>query len=139
MALEGRVAGIINARELTINIGKDENVELGMKFKVLASEPFIIRDPESGKKIGELDREKIRVKVSEVYDNFSVCQTYKVKNFGGIAPVISGSFIDSLYPPKMVVETLKIEDSELPPPLSEEESYVKSGDRVIQTDETGEL
>jgi hypothetical protein len=31
-----------------------------------------------------------------------------------------------------IVETLKAEDSSLPPPLSEEESYVKKGDRVIQ-------
>ena len=35
-------------------------------------------------------------------------------------------------PPQQIVETLKVEDSSLPPQISEEESYVKIGDRVIQ-------
>ncbi len=39
---------------------------------------------------------------------------------------------DLKQPPRNVLETLRFEDSSVPPPLSEEESYVKVKDRAIQ-------
>jgi hypothetical protein len=137
MSLKGRVAGIINERELAINIGIKEGVKKGMKFKVLSSEPYLIQDPETGKELGKIDRPKVSVKVSEVFEEFSICETYRKKTIGShYGSFASGSIVDTfLSSPKIVTETLKFEDSELPPPLSEEESYVKSGDRVVQISE----
>lgn len=130
LILQGRVAGIINARELTINIGLKDSVKKGMEFKVLAESPLEINDPETGDLLGKIDREKVRVKTSEVYEKFSICRTFRTYTVGGIN--LSQSMIDALLGQRReVVETLKAEDSALPPPLSEEESYVKRGDRVI--------
>ena len=47
-------------------------------------------------------------------------------------PFYAATTLRMFNPPQQKVETLKAEDSALPPPLSEEESYVKKGDRVIQ-------
>jgi len=133
--IKGKVANILNARELTINIGKEQGVKAGMIFKVLADSPVAVIDPDTKKKLGEVDREKIRVKVSEVDENFSVCKTYRTRRTGGIA-YPSMSSIASLMVEREAVETLKASEASLPPPLPEEESFVKTGDRVIQVVDT---
>jgi hypothetical protein len=130
-AIEGKVASILNERELAINIGIEHRVKEGMKFKVLAEKPTEITDPETGQLLGELDREKVRVKVLEVKEKFSICRTYKKRYIPG-GPFYNMLAINLTQEPREVIETLKAEDASLPPPLSEEESYVKKGDRVIQ-------
>jgi hypothetical protein len=35
--IRGKVAQILNEREVVINIGKDAGVKIGMKFKILAN------------------------------------------------------------------------------------------------------
>jgi hypothetical protein len=131
-SIEGKVASVLNERELAINIGVEQGVKEGMKFKVLAEKPTEILDPETGEILGELDREKVRVRVLEVREKFSVCRTYK-KRYASGGPFYNMFAVGDLVAgPRVVVETLKAEDSSLPPPLSEEESYVKKGDRVIQ-------
>ena len=75
--LEGKVAMVINARELAINIGSENGVQLKMKFAVLAAEPAEIRDPETNALLGTVEREKIRVEVTNVEPKFAVCRTYK--------------------------------------------------------------
>jgi len=127
---EGKVAKIINARELGINLGFAKGVEEGMAFAVLADTPLRVDDPDTGEFLGEVDREKVRVKATEVFERFSICRTYETYE----SPSLLGPFpgaLSSLVGTRQV-KTLKIEDSELPPPLSEEESYVKVGDRVRQ-------
>lgn len=128
MTIQGIVAGVINERELSINIGKKKGVKKGMMFKVLASEPLEIRDPETDEVLGTLDREKVRVKVAEVHERFSLCRTFRTKMVGGF-----GMYgLDLGSSPREVTETLKADGAEYPPPLSEEDSYVKSGDRVVK-------
>ena len=129
MMLEGKVAGVLNTRELAINIGSEHGVTMNMRFKVLAAEDFEILDPDTNKVLGVLNQEKVRVKAVEVKEIFSICRTYKTKTVGSY-PGIGRMF--ELSPIQKIPETLKAEDSTYPPPLSEEESYVKSGDRVIQ-------
>lgn len=126
--LVGRVAMVLNERELAINIGASDGVEVGMKFKVLADEPTEILDPETDELLGSIDREKVRVQAREVQERFSICRTYIIRRVGG-GPFYGLSGL--LAPPREIPETLKAEDSSLPPPLSEEESYVKKGDRVV--------
>lgn len=130
--IEGKVAGILNERELTINIGLKNGVFKGMKFSILAKEPIEINDPETHEKLGMVDREKVRVVAAEVNERFSICKTYKKWRTVGVSFDIIASMLAT---PREVHETLKVNDSSLPPPLSEEESYVKIGDRVIQIKE----
>jgi len=128
--IEGYVAKILNERELLINIGSIDGVEIGMKFKVLANSPIIVRDPKTNEEIGQLDREKVRVKCIEVHDKFSICATFKINKIKGF--LSTSILFDDLMADKKVVETLRYNPSDKPEPLSEEDSYVKIGDRCVQ-------
>jgi hypothetical protein len=76
MGIEGRVAQILNTRELIINRGSQHGVDLNMEFAV--QEPRLsITDPETQEFLGDLEREKIRVRVSETHPRFSVARTYE--------------------------------------------------------------
>jgi hypothetical protein len=129
MTLEGRVAAIVSVREVAINIGQAEGVTDGMVFAILAESPLPIRDPLTKKTLGQIDREKVRVKATEVYEKFAICRTFETYRTGGL---LLGDFTNFMGVSQERVRTLKVEDSELPPPLSPEESYVKIGDRVRQ-------
>ena len=80
MSIHGKVAVILNERDLVINKGHDDGVSEGMLFKV--TQPNVsITDPDSGVELGVLTREKINVKVFEVHQNFSVAKTYETYRF----------------------------------------------------------
>jgi hypothetical protein len=130
--IEGKVATILSERELTINIGSDRGVYQGMRFKVLSRDPLDIVDPETNEKLGVVDREKVRVMAEEVNNKFTICKTYRKFPSAGSALDSAITIMGGL---RIREETLKIEDSSLPQPLSEEESIVKIGDRVIQIEE----
>ena len=127
--LEGKVAKIINVRELGINIGAREGVRQGMAFAVLAETPLRVEDPDTAELLGEMDREKVRVKATEVFERFSICRTYETYEVPGLVPRFPLAV--QMFSTERV-RTLDVKDSELPPPLAEEESYVKVGDRVRQ-------
>jgi len=134
--IEGRVAAILNAQELAINIGEDAGVVLGMKFAILAESPMIVKDPITNKELDQIDREKVRVKATEVRAKITICRTFRVKHIAG-GPLSSSGIIELMSgkltaPPREIPETLRLEDSSVPPPLPEEESYVKVKDRVIE-------
>lgn len=76
--LTGRVAAILNERELVINIGADKGVALQMVFKVVAEKPLEIADPETKEIIGYVDQEKVRVKVEEVQKGLAICKTIRL-------------------------------------------------------------
>lgn len=128
--IEGHVAQILNTRELIINRGLNDKVARGMRFEVLADKPLVVTDPETKLEIGQFDRPKVRVRVEEVHERFAVCRTYEVRRVGGSA--FNVSMAGLLEPVRDVPVTLKADGSALPPPLTEEESYVKAGDRVRQ-------
>lgn len=131
--LTGRVATILNARELAIDIGEEKGVDLKMRFAVLSGEPIEIRDPTTNEVLDTFDREKVRVEVTEVRKLVAICQTYRTKLIPGstLSEMIVGG-ISMFQPPRKVRETLSIKDADLPLPLSEEESFVKVGDRVVE-------
>lgn len=128
--IEGYVAQILNERSIVINKGSTAGVKIGMRFKVLSTTPLEVVDPITSDPLGELNREKIRVECTELYDTFSVCSTYVLKHIGGY---FSGSAIfNELVRDQIVVETLRYDARDKPAPLSEEESIVKVGDKCIQ-------
>lgn len=137
--VEGRVAQILNARELVINIGSKKGVNPGMVFAVLAETPLEVRDPETKELLDVVDREKVRVKAIEVREKITICRTYRVRkigggplhDLGGLSSLGVTRYTDLFAPPKEVPETLEATNESYPPPLSPEESYVKINDRVV--------
>ena len=128
--INGLVASILNTRELVINIGSEQNVKIGMKFKVLENN-YEIPDPITHEILGNIEREKIRVKVVEVKEKLAIARTYETYETSNL--VISGSFLDAISGSSTKVKTLRASDSQAPyDPLDEKGSFVKVGDKVIQ-------
>jgi hypothetical protein len=133
--IRAKVARILNSRELAITVGSKDGVVVGMYFDVLDSKGEDITDPDSGAVLGSIDRPKVRVQVTAVQEGLSVASTFKKKqvNLGGRGLMGGHNLSDLFLPPKYVTkyETLKT-DEKTWEDLSEAESYVKTGDRVVQ-------
>jgi hypothetical protein len=135
--IRSKVARVLNSREIVIAAGSTQGVTKGMYFDVMDPKGEDIRDPDTGEVLGSIERPKVRVKVTQVQERLSVASTYKKEriNIGGTgyAAVGAVSLAQALMPPKYVTkyETLKT-DEKTWEDLDEEESYVKSGDPVVQ-------
>jgi hypothetical protein len=130
--LQGKVAKVLNEREVAINIGQAQGVRKGMRFAILAATPEEISDPDTGEALDIVDRTKVLVEATEVRPKITICSTFRTTTIpgGGFA---TGYALSRLFAqPQEVFETLRAKDSSLPLPLSPEESYVKIGDRVKQ-------
>jgi hypothetical protein len=79
-AIRGKVAKVLNDREVVINRGKDHGVELGTRFKLL--ETVEIQDPDTRDGIGTITREKIRFMVVHLQPSMSIARTYETHTFG---------------------------------------------------------
>jgi hypothetical protein len=136
-ALSGKVAKILNSRELVINIGSNRGVTVGMFFEVLDPKGEDIVDPDSGETLGSVDRPKVKVKITRVLDKMSVASTYQSTriNVGGSGLGSLGlqGFAQELMPPKWVnkYETLKTTEKTWED-VDEKDCYVKVGDPVRQ-------
>src|SRR4051794_17442712 len=124
--LEGRVAEVLNERELVVNIGSTAGVKRGMRFAVLAATALVVRDPDTGAELGTIDREKIRVEATEVEPRFAVCATYEKTVTGrellGMQSLATITAMTEMFQPRReVYKTLKLSDSSDLPPLPEEE------------------
>jgi hypothetical protein len=121
---DGKVAQVLNERELVINIGRADGVQRGMKFAVLAAKPTEITDPDTGEVLGELDREKVRVKITEVHANMAVARTYESWTVGGVW------FSNVFEEKRREYRTFHYSPGSIPAPIDDSDSYVKIGDRV---------
>lgn len=132
--IRGKVARVLNSREVAFNVGKNNRVEVGMYFDILDPKGESIEDPDTGESLGSINRPKVRVKVTKVQENLSVASTYRTKriNVGGVGPLLS-DFSNVFMPPKWETryETLKTKEKTWED-LDEVESYVKAGDPVVQ-------
>jgi len=132
--IKAKVARILNSQEIAITAGSDQGVRIGMLFNVLDPKGEDIIDPDTGIVLGSLERSKVRVKIIQVQEKMSVGSTYRKKriNIGGLGLGI-GSLSQSFMPPKWVeeYETLKTKEKTWED-LSESESYVKTGDPVVE-------
>jgi len=137
--IRGKVAQILNSRDLALNIGEENGVTLGMIFDIVDPKGDQVRDPDTGEVLGSLDRPKVRVRISAVHPRLSVASTYKSRkvNVGGVGAVGGlagiGDFSRLFRPPEIVVkyETLKTTEKTWET-LDESHSYVKIGDPVVQ-------
>ncbi len=135
--IRAKVARVLNSREIVISAGSDKGVEIGMYFDVMDPKGEDITDPDTGEVIGSILRPKVRVKVTQVQERLAVASTYKKTkvNIGGTAKFLAdvGSLSRALMPPKYVLryETLKT-DEKTWEDIEEDQSYVKTGDPVVQ-------
>ncbi len=139
--LEGKVAEILNDRELVINIGRKAGANEGMRFKVLDEKPVEIVDPDTKRPIGTIDRPKVKVKVVDVEKSLCIARTYETYevNTGGSGSGRAFSIGELFAPKKMEtrVQTLRAQEWAFEP-LGEESSFINIGDRVQQIIETEE-
>ena len=134
--VRGKIAKILNSREVALNIGKDQGVELGMRFEILPPVGFDIPDPDTGNTLGTVAIPKVTVEITRIYDNVSVASTYRTKRVN-IAKLSSRPTIAEIFqPPKWErrYETLKTgggfaKDTVA---LDPADSYVAIGDPVVQ-------
>jgi len=143
---KGKVAGILDPRELAINMGANAGVEVDMIFRILGESH--LNDPDSGEELGGR-YEKGSVKVAEVKEKFAIGRTLKTceVNIGGFGAGVSDLLQSTISasamlfaPPQWVarVQTLKYDTSgfELPGREDETSIYVKVGD-VVELVEPG--
>ncbi len=136
--LRGKVARILDSRNLVLNIGSQQGVTSGMYFDVMDPKGEDIRDPDTNEILGSIERPKVRVRITDVQERISVASTYKKNqiNVGGkgtgLGLAVTG-LAQQLMPPKWVsrYETLKT-DEQTWEDIKEEESFVKTGDPVVQ-------
>jgi hypothetical protein len=84
--ITGLVALVEDEYTLVINRGADAGVAPGMTFAVLSETSRRITDPESGRELGRLPEEKLRVKVFDVHPLFARAETYSCEE----APILTG-------------------------------------------------
>ncbi len=133
MSIRGKVAVILNGRDLVINKGSEDGIIEGMRFIVIQHDVPII-DPDSGSELGVLTREKIRVRVYEVQPKFSVAKTYETYS----APDPSGDRMGRGGIPRMVTRERRIlTESSNPKTVTIDVtgSTVNIGDPVVQITE----
>ena len=128
--IRGKVARVLNDREVAINRGAVDGVESEMEFKILNSDVQEVCDPDTNEYLGSVQSPKASVKVTLVYDRMSVARTFRKRrvNVGG-----TGIGIGLFHPPKWEehYETLRLEDASLDE-IGESDSYVSTGDPVVQ-------
>jgi hypothetical protein len=70
------VALVEDDHTLVINRGTEAGVTEGMVFAVHSREASVITDPESGRELGRLRREKLRVRVVDAQPLFARARTF---------------------------------------------------------------
>jgi hypothetical protein len=132
--IEGKVAQILNRRELVLNVGEEHGVSQGMKFAVLNSKGAVIADPDTKATIGSVEVPKVLVEAVRVQPKLTVARTYRVarRNVGGSMKLLPG--MELFQPPKWIEEpeTLRTEDKPYEEEIGDSESYVKIGDPAVQ-------
>lgn len=79
MAVEGKVAKILNGGEIVINRGRNDGVRVGMAFEVFAPEGEEVWDPDTGETLGTVEDVKAKAEVTEVKERFAVARLYEVQ------------------------------------------------------------
>jgi hypothetical protein len=137
--IEGKVATVLNERELVLNVGSEEGVKVGMRFKILYPDGIEITDPDTGAQLGSVEWPKTEVKIVNVQPHMAVGRTFRTitipesgSRYSGIRSVLYGTGLDDYIPEKQVVETLRSSDGFAEKELDPSESVVKRGDPAVE-------
>ncbi len=120
----GKVAKILNDRELVLNKGSEDGVEIGDKFKLIEVTEEIF-DPDTENSLGIIRREIIRVKIVHLEPLMAVAQTYETytrRSFNPYAGIIPGTSNN----------VTEVRNLQKPGSSTKEDYLVRIGDEVIQ-------
>lgn len=132
--IRGQVAQVLNARELVINRGSNDGVQIGMRFAVLNRHGSDIRDPESGEVLGSVEVEKAVVKIVRVQERLAVGRTFRtLRTTGGPLSSFAETMEMLSRPTRVQTESLKAAGKEDRLELPAEESLIRVGDPVVET------
>ena len=73
--IRGKVAAVLDEERLVLNIGTDHGVARKMVFRITGTR--VIRDPDTGDKLGEVEVMKIKVQVGEIKERMSIAHPYE--------------------------------------------------------------
>lgn len=127
--IEAHVARILNDRELVLNKGSQDNVEVGMRFAILTDAGIGIADPITREPLGDVERPKTLVKITQVRDRLAVAATYRTKTIQGTLGALSFPIFTQN---RQVDERLRASESSYARPLTNDESLVNVGDKAVQ-------
>ena len=136
-AIHGKVARVLNSREVALNIGSEQGVEVDMLFDILTPEGYDIMDPDTGEALGSVGRAKTRVRVTRVQERLSVAATYRAKDVTETEMKRSKRYaykgVRLFEPPNWVIQRETIKTTEPTwDELSDEERHISTGDPVVQ-------
>lgn len=141
--IRGKIARILNAREIALNVGTAKGVTVGMHFDVMDAYEDI-SDPDTGEVLGAIERPKVRLEITQAQEKLSVatrCHTKRIQS-GKTTEVripAFGPFARALMPPSWVEKYENgsiLED--VMGDLNEKGNQVKTGDLVVQVLEIDE-
>lgn len=95
MAIRGKVARVLNPKEVVINVGLIDGVKTGMRFNILDARGQDIRDPDTGRLLGSIDRVKASIRVIEVKENMSIARADR--SLLGSAAAQTASSLESYF------------------------------------------
>jgi hypothetical protein len=83
-----KVAGVLSDTKLVINKGEKDGIKKGFVFKIFSSSDINIIDPDTNNNLGKLNDSKATVKVINVKENFSVCESFVRNDSNFVTPNI---------------------------------------------------
>ena len=127
--LTAKVAQILSRTDLVFNKGKEDGIEVGMKFAVLAPIKHEINDPDTGDLLGTVDIAKTVLKVVRVENKLAIARTFRSRQTGFSSIVLGLNGTKN--------EILKSDEERTERRFSDEDSKISRGDTAIQY--TGEF
>lgn len=136
IAIEGKVAKLLNSRELVINRGTEHGVKNGMKFEIIEELEEVL-DPDTNLSIGAISRVKIRVRVAHVQPRLSIARTYETYMTLDVSQFAAALVLPALAARAATrVKTIAGASEAYPgTPYEEGKSFVEIGDKVVQIPE----
>lgn len=133
--IEGKVASILNEREVVLTVGEEDGTQIGMQFHILYPGGLSIPDPDDQDRvIDSIEWPKTTVKVIQVYPKLAVARTFRTittpaSGFSGLGAFAAGL---SYTPEKTTVETLRTDGAFAEKEIDPRDSVVKVGDLAVQ-------
>jgi hypothetical protein len=120
-----KVAQILSASEIAVNVGQDHDVSQG--DDVVVWRKVDIRDPETAEVLGSINRQKLRLKISFVEERFSIARIQ----------VSSPNFFPSFFgtQTQFITGTHVPDDEHIPLKIGDEVTVYATGDQERNGDE----
>lgn len=91
--IRGKVARVLNNRELALNVGSENGVEVGMRFAILSQHGQKTHDPDTGDLLGEIPVTNAVVKIVRIEGpSLSTGRTFRtIPGAQGLATAFRGT------------------------------------------------